>query len=219
MDCYQVRPLATAPISPESREAFSLKTDFRSRRFSPLNGFIKSSPDTTTCLRFDGIYSTAVMLWAFLGQVLRDGKEASCQSAVAHVVSYCLKLGKSAPTSDTGDYCRARAKLSEHAHSPTQLRRCNGNGTSSPGALALEVVTPEVDRRFHLHDARYRGEPSRVSTAEGTEAGPGTAHRSRRYGLVAGNRLRLDAAIGPYQGKQTGENGAVADHPAVLWQR
>ena len=29
------------------------------------------------------IYSTAVMVWSFLGQVLRDGKEASCQSAVS----------------------------------------------------------------------------------------------------------------------------------------
>ena len=36
------------------------------------------------------IYSTAVMVWAFLGQVLNDGKEASCQAAVACVVSYCL---------------------------------------------------------------------------------------------------------------------------------
>ena len=34
-----------------------------------------------------GVYSTAVMVWSFLGQVLRDGKEASCQSAVARVVS------------------------------------------------------------------------------------------------------------------------------------
>ncbi len=35
------------------------------------------------------IYSTAMMAWSFLGQVLRDGKEASCQAAVARVVSYC----------------------------------------------------------------------------------------------------------------------------------
>ena len=33
------------------------------------------------------IYSTAVMVWSFLGQVLRDGKEASCQAA-ARVVAY-----------------------------------------------------------------------------------------------------------------------------------
>ena len=61
------------------------------------------------------IYSTSVMVWSFLSQVLRDGKEASCQDAVARVVSFCHQQGSDAPTADTGDYCRARAKLSEAA--------------------------------------------------------------------------------------------------------
>ena len=63
----------------------------------------------------DGIYNTPIVLWAFLGQVLRDGKEAACQSAVAGIISFCLQVGRDAPTADTGDYCRARAKLSEPA--------------------------------------------------------------------------------------------------------
>ena len=62
-----------------------------------------------------GIYSAAMMLWSFLSQVLRDGKEAACQAAVARVISYCQLNGLSAPTADTGDYCRARAKLSAPA--------------------------------------------------------------------------------------------------------
>ena len=51
-----------------------------------------------------GVYTTAVMVWSFLSQVLRDGKEASCQSAVARVVSHCKQAGMAAPTPDTGDY-------------------------------------------------------------------------------------------------------------------
>ncbi len=62
-----------------------------------------------------GIYTSAIMVWSFLSQVLRDGKEASCQSAVARVVGYCQQAEIATPTSDTGDYCRARAKLSEAA--------------------------------------------------------------------------------------------------------
>jgi len=31
----------------------------------------------------NGVYSTAIVLWAFMSQVMRDGKEAACQSAVA----------------------------------------------------------------------------------------------------------------------------------------
>ena len=62
-----------------------------------------------------GIYTSAIMVWSFLSQVLRDGKEASCQAAVSRVVIYCQQAEISTPTSDTGDYCRARAKLSEAA--------------------------------------------------------------------------------------------------------
>lgn len=62
-----------------------------------------------------GVYTTAVMVWSFLSQVLRDGKEASCQAAVARVVGYCQLQGLPTPTDDTGDYCRARAKLSSAA--------------------------------------------------------------------------------------------------------
>jgi putative transposase len=36
----------------------------------------------------NAVYSTAVMVWSFLSQVLRDGKEASCQAAVARIVSH-----------------------------------------------------------------------------------------------------------------------------------
>jgi hypothetical protein len=62
-----------------------------------------------------GVYTTAIMVWSFLSQVLRDGKEASCQAAVARVVSHCQLQGDAVPTEDTGDYCRARAKLSAAA--------------------------------------------------------------------------------------------------------
>ena len=61
------------------------------------------------------IYSTVVVLWSFISQALRDGKEASCQTAVARIVVYNQQQGTDIPTSDTGDYCRARNKLSEAA--------------------------------------------------------------------------------------------------------
>ena len=64
---------------------------------------------------FGGIYETTIVLWAFLGQVLRDGKEASCQSAVGRITAFLIRAGEAPPTADTGDYCRARLKLSELA--------------------------------------------------------------------------------------------------------
>ena len=52
---------------------------------------------------FSGIYATTIVLWAFLGQVLRDGKEASCQSAVGRITAFLIRVGEASPTADTGD--------------------------------------------------------------------------------------------------------------------
>ena len=58
------------------------------------------------------IFSTDIVLWAFLAQTLRDGKGAACSAAVADIATYRLQIGQPPPSGDTGDYCRARAKLS-----------------------------------------------------------------------------------------------------------
>jgi len=36
----------------------------------------------------NAVYSTITVTWAFLAQVLRDGKEASCRAAVAGIVAW-----------------------------------------------------------------------------------------------------------------------------------
>lgn len=65
--------------------------------------------------RQGAIYTVATTVWAFVSQVLSDGKEASCQAAVARIAFYQQVAGLCVPTADTGDYCRARAKLAESA--------------------------------------------------------------------------------------------------------
>ena len=60
----------------------------------------------------DDIFSTQIVLWAFLAQTLRDGKGAACAAAVTAIATYLLQTGQRPPSGDTGDYCRARAKLS-----------------------------------------------------------------------------------------------------------
>ncbi len=87
------------------------------------------------------IYSTATVVWAFLAQTLRDGKEASCRAAVAGIVAWRLQRGLTPPTADTGDYCRARAKLSEAA-----LRQ-----------LAVETAE-ELQQHAELYGFRWHSE-------------------------------------------------------------
>jgi len=59
----------------------------------------------------EDIFSTQLVLWAFLAQTLRDGKGVACAAAVADIATYLLQTGQQPPSGDTGDYCRARAKL------------------------------------------------------------------------------------------------------------
>lgn len=155
------------------------------------------------------IYSTAVMVWAFLGQVLHDGKEASCQAAVSCVVSFCLMRDIEAPTSDTGDYCRARAKLSEAA-----LRD-----------LTREVAA-EVEEQA---DSAWLWHGLHAKLVDGfTFTMPDTVKNQREYPqaktqkpgigfpiaravaiLSLATACVMDLAVGPYSGKETGENALL----------
>jgi len=151
------------------------------------------------------IYSTAVVVWSFLGQVLRDGKEASCRSAVARVVTYGQQQGTATPTADTGDYCKARAKLSEAALSD----------------LTREVGAETEDRA----DASWLWKGLHAKLIDGfTFTMPDTDENQAEYphpktqkpgvGLPIARvttivslatACLIDAAIGPYKGKETGE--------------
>lgn len=156
-----------------------------------------------------GVYTTAVMVWSFLGQVLRDGKEASCQAAVARVVSYCEQADIDAPTSDTGDYCRARAKLSAPA-----LRE-----------LSCEVAT-ELEETADEHWL-WKGKHAQLVDGL-TFTMPDTPKNQVRYphprtqkpgvGLPIARAVAIlslatacvrDVAIGPYSGKETGESALL----------
>jgi len=59
----------------------------------------------------DDLWNTGVTLWAFIGQLLQDGKQRSCNAAVTHTTRYLLEQGLEPPSPDSGEYCRARQKL------------------------------------------------------------------------------------------------------------
>jgi hypothetical protein len=61
----------------------------------------------------DDVYTPALTLWGWLGQVMYSEKARSCVAAVVRITTLCVALGRKAPSPDTGAYCRARAKLVE----------------------------------------------------------------------------------------------------------
>lgn len=155
------------------------------------------------------IYSTVVMVWSFLGQVLRDGKEASCQSAVARIVTYCHQQEMAAPTADTGDYCRARAKLS----------------TAALQDLAREVageVEKQADETWlwkGLHAKLVDGFTFTMPDTQANQAEyPSPKTQKKGVGLPIARAAvilslatacALDLAVGPYSGKETGETALL----------
>ena len=155
------------------------------------------------------IYGTAVVLWAFLGQVLQDGKMAACQAAVASIIAYQKLLSLPTPTNDTGDYCRARSKLKEEAISELAVtvarqteQQCDEQWLFQGKHVKLvdgfTFTMPDTPR----NQAQYPQQKAQE---------PGLGFPIARCVAVVSLATACvnDLAIGPYAGKQTGETALL----------
>jgi putative transposase len=156
-----------------------------------------------------GVYSTAIVVWSFLSQVLRDGKEASCQAAVARVVGYYQQQGD-APTADTGDYCRARAKLSIAA-----LRELSCDVADELEQEADESWLWKGKHHAKLIDGftfTMPDTPQNQATypqAKTQQPGIGLPIARAVAILSLATACVMDLAMGPYKGKETGESALL----------
>ena len=166
----------------------------------------------------DDLFSTDIVLWAFpsqlrtcLAQTLRDGKGAACAAAVADIATYMLQTGQRPPSGDTGDYCRARAKLSLMA-----LRRLV---VESAQHVEREANASWLWKGLHakLVDGFTFTMPD---TPENQAAFPQPAGQARGVGFPIARCCAVvslatacvcDLAVGPYEGKQTGELALLRD--------
>jgi putative transposase len=159
----------------------------------------------------NSVYSTVITAWAFLGQVLRDGKEASCQAAVAQIVTHQQVVCSVVPTSDTGDYCRARSKLSEAAlHDLTVEVAAEveeqaefawlWKGRHAQLADGFTFTMPDTP----TNQAEYP-QPSSQKEGVGFPIVRACAILSLATGCVT------NLAIGPYSGKETGETALLRE--------
>jgi putative transposase len=157
----------------------------------------------------DDIFSTNITLWAFLAQALRDGKGASCAAAVAEITTYMLQTGGQPPAGDTGDYCRARAKLSLPA-----LRRLV---IESAGQLERRAEESWLWNGLHakLVDGFTFTMPD---TPDNQEVFPQLSTQRAGAGfpiarcctvVSSATACVCDMAIGPYEGKETGESALL----------
>ena len=157
------------------------------------------------------VFSTTIMLWSFLGQVLRDGKEASCQAAVARIVSHQQLTGGATPTANTGDFCRARAKLSENAlHDLTVEIGAEVEQQAEPAWLWKGRHPKLVDGfTFTMPDTPK----NQQAYPQPTTQKPGIGFPMARAAVILSlaTACVLDLAIKPYAGKETGETALLRD--------
>lgn len=155
------------------------------------------------------IYSTAIVLWAFLSQVLQDGKMAACQAAVASIIAHQKLLGLPTPTNDTGDYCRARGKLKEEA-------------ISELAVAVAQQTEQQCDERWLFHGRHAKLVDGFTFTMPDTPSNqsqypqqkvqePGLGFPIARCVAVLSlaTACVTNLAIGPYAGKQTGETALL----------
>jgi len=159
----------------------------------------------------DDLFSTHITLWAFLAQALRDGKGASCAAAVAEITTYMLQTGRQPPAGDTGDYCRARAKLSLPAlrrlvvESAEQLEREADESWLFNG-LHAKLVDGFT---FTMPDTAYNQAEFPQLSTQRVGAGFPIARCCTVMSLATA--CVCDMAIGPYKGKGTGENALLRE--------
>ena len=153
----------------------------------------------------DAVYTPPVTLWAFLSQMLHKAEQRSCTAAVARVVVLLAALGRKPCSGNTGAYCRARAKLPEPVIQRLTLRMAQGCEEAVPSSWlwhgrhvklvdGTTVSMPDTEP----NQAEY---PQHTAQEEGV--GFPIARMVVLFSLATG--MLCDMAMGPYQGKETGE--------------
>ena len=155
------------------------------------------------------LWNTGLTLWSFIGQVLQDGKQRSCNAAVTHATRYLLDHGMQPPGPDSGEYCRARHKLD------TEVLR----------QLACDIA----ERMSSLNPSRWLWQGRNVKlvdgftftmpdTPENQEAFPQSNTQAPGVGFPIARACAVlslsdacihDVAVGPYSGKGTGETALL----------
>ena len=150
------------------------------------------------------IFSPDITLWALLSQVLDD--DQSLQAAVARVIAFFVSKGHVPPSINTSAYCQARTRLPEEVLS--QLVRKN--------AEELEEKVPANwcwrNKTIKLMDGTTISMPdterNQAIYPQSSSQKPGIGFPLARVVSIISYTTGaiLDAGIGPYAGKGSGEH-------------
>lgn len=149
------------------------------------------------------IYTPAVTVWVFLSQCLSP--DHSCRDAVAQLIAWRVACGLKPCSAETGAYCTARNSLSEE-------------GIHELVDDTGKQVEEEAPETWLWHGRKVRVVDGSTITMPDTEANQATYPQMKSQKPGCGFPIArilvifslsvgtvLEAAIGKYKGKQTGE--------------
>jgi Transposase DDE domain/Insertion element 4 transposase N-terminal len=163
-----------------------------------VHGFLRR---TGHCFR-ERVFTPAVTLWTFLNQVLDP--DHSCRQAVARLLAHRTAQGLRPCSPDTGAYCKARGRLPEELI--RELTRATGRRLleQTPSAWLWQGRPVKVVDGTGLS---MPDTPKNRVYPKSKKLPPGIGFPMVRlvviFSLAVGTVL--EAALGPFQGKRTGE--------------
>lgn len=160
------------------------------------------------------VYTPAVTVWVFLAQCLSS--DHSCRNAVAQLVAWLLAQGRRPCSSETGAYCTAREALPEEACRRLVCETGRSVAAAAPSGwlwLGRNVVTGDGSTLTMADTPENQAEYPQMASQQ-----PGCGFPIARIVVVFALSVGtvLDAAIGRYQGKQTGETSLLRSIAEVL---
>ncbi len=155
------------------------------------------------------LWNTGLTLWSFIGQVLQDGKQSSCNAAVTNATRYMLEHGMEPPSPDSGEYCRARHKLNAKVLRQLVREIADKMSLSNPAHWLWQGKDVKlVDGfTFTMPDTPENQEEFPQAHTQAPGVGFPIARACAVLSLT--NACIHDVAIGPYAGKETGETALL----------
>ena len=165
---------------------------------------IRKAFDGTRSFWQGWVYTPTVTVWVFLSQCL--SADHSCRDAVARLIAWRLVQGLPPCSAETGAYCTARSDLPEEVL----------HGLMREAGKQWEEQSPQ---NWLWHGRKIRAVDGATVTMPDTEANQAAYPQSKTQKPGCGFPIArilvifslsvgtvLEAAIGKYKGKQTGEN-------------
>jgi len=154
-------------------------------------------------------WNTGLTFWAFVGQILHDGKQRSCNAAVTHAARYMLEQGMPPPSPDSGQYCRARHKLDTDVLRQLAREISTNISESIPDHWRWHGKHVKLVDGFTFTMPDTPENQAEFLQAKTQASGVGFPIARACAVLSLADACIDDVAIGPYAGKETGETALL----------